>query len=86
MFERRLFVYVDWPLLGAVVLLCAVGVVMIYSTTYDPTTQAVGEGFYTQLYALALGVVAFTICLSIDYRTLSEYSLLIYAGSVALLV
>ena len=86
MFDRRLFVYVDWPLLGAVVLLCAVGVVMIYSTTYDPTTQAVGEGFYTQLYALALGVVAFTICLSIDYRTLSEYSLLIYAGSVALLV
>ena len=86
MFERRLYFYVDWPLLGAVLMLCAIGVVMIYSTTYDPTTEKVGAQFYTQLYALALALVAFAGCLSIDYRTLSNYSLLIYAGMVGLLI
>ena len=86
MFERRLYFYVDWLLLGAVLMLCTIGVLMIYSTTYDPTTEIVGTQFYTQLYALAFALVAFAICLSIDYRTLSNYSLLIYAGLVGVLV
>jgi len=33
MFERRLYVHMDWLLLGAVYLLCAIGVVMIYSAS-----------------------------------------------------
>ena len=45
-----------------------------------------GTQFYTQLYALAFALVAFAICLSIDYRTLSNHSLLIYAGLVGVLV
>ncbi len=86
MFERRLYFYVDWWLLGAVLILCALGVMMIYGTTYNPTTEKVGTQFYTQLYALAIAVVAFVICLSIDYRTLSNYSLFIYVGVVGLLI
>ena len=34
MFERRLFFHVDWLLLGAVLLIAAIGAAMIYSTTY----------------------------------------------------
>ena len=34
MFERRLYFHIDWLLLGAIVLLRAIGVAMIYSTTY----------------------------------------------------
>ena len=86
MFERRLYFYVDWLLLGAVLMLCAIGVLMIYSTTYDPSTETVGTQFYTQLYALVFALVAFAICLSIDYRTLSNHALLIYAGLVGVLV
>ena len=33
MFERRLYYHIDWALVIAVVALCALGVVMIYSTT-----------------------------------------------------
>ena len=37
MFERRLYYHIDWALVAAILALCALGVVMIYSTTSDPT-------------------------------------------------
>lgn len=89
MFERRLYFHIDWLLLGAVLLLSAVGLAMIYSTTYrllpDGTGYA-GREFWTQLYALGIGGIALLICLSIDYRALAEHSLLIYGGLVAALL
>ena len=76
MFERRLFFHVDWLLLGAVLLIAAIGAAMIYSTTYvrlpDGTAHA-GREFWTQLYALAIGGVALVVCLTIDYRFLAEH-------------
>jgi rod shape determining protein RodA len=80
MFERRLYVHVDWLLLGAVYLLCAIGVVMIYSASG-------GSRLYlTQLAAIALGTVALLICLGLDYRSLADRSHLIYGFIVLLLV
>ncbi len=76
MFERRLSFHIDWALVAAVLSLCAIGLVMIYSTTYGQ--DAAGPQFWTQLYALTLGVLALVICLSIDYRALAEHSLLVY--------
>ena len=88
MFERRLYFYIDWPLVIAVLALCTIGIAMIYSTTYDPTPghQGVGPQFYMQFYALAIGLVAMALCLAVDYRVLAEHSLLIYGGLIALLV
>ena len=81
MFERRLYFHLDWALIGAVAALCAIGVLMVYST---------GQGnprlFQSQLYALGLGMIAFLVALSIDYRTLADRSHLIYLGLLALLV
>ena len=89
MFERRLFFHVDWLLLGAVLLLAAIGVAMIYSTTYvrlpDGSGHA-GREFWTQLYALAIGGIALLVCLTIDYRFLAEHSLFLYAGLLGLLL
>ena len=85
MFDRRLYTYVDGALLSAVFLLCAIGLVMIYSTTYDPTTGTVGPQLSRQLWALALGIVALVVCLAIDYRVLADNALLIYGGLIALL-
>ena len=39
-----------------------------------------GREFWTQLYALGIGLVALLVCLTIDYRMLAEHSLLIYGG------
>ena len=89
MFERRLYFHIDWLLLGAVLLLAAMGVAMIYSTTYrilpDGTGYA-GREFWTQLYAIAIGCGALLVCLTIDYRALAEHSLLMYAGLIGLLL
>lgn len=85
MFERRLYIYLDWPLIAAVVLLCAIGLVMIYSATYDPTTERVGSEFYRQLWTLAVGLIGLAVCLMIDYRVIADHAMLIYGGLVALL-
>ena len=86
MFERRLYFHIDWLLLGAVLLLAALGLSMIYSTTYvtlpDGTGHA-GARFWVQLYAVGLGVLALMIFLAIDYRFLAEHSLFLYGGLIA---
>ena len=85
MLERRLYRHIDWLLLGAVVVLCAIGVTMIYSTTYDPTVGAAGPQVRTQLGALVLGFIAFAVLLLIDYRWLSDSWVTIFVGLLAML-
>ncbi len=85
MFERRLYFHVDWLLLGAVVLLSAIGVAMIYSVTTPPGARASGQ-VMTQMYALGLGLIALLVCLAIDYRMLAEHSLFIFGALLVLLI
>src|SRR5919108_5067237 len=88
MFERRLIFHVDWLLLAAILTLTAIGVTMIYSTTYIqiPEPGRPGREFYTQIYAILLGLGALFLFLVIDYRKFAENSLIIYAGLLTLLV
>jgi rod shape determining protein RodA len=81
MFERRLYHHVDWAMLAAVLTLCLVGLAQIYSATGGPTRI-----YITQMYGIAIGLVALLVTLSIDYRTLTDKSHLVYAGVLALLV
>jgi rod shape determining protein RodA len=82
MFERRLYFHLDWLLLAAVLTLSVMGVAMIYSATQATTPRL----FQSQVYALLLGLVALTVALSIDYRTLADKSHWIYIGIVLLLI
>ena len=84
MFERRLYHHIDWALVIAILALCALGVVMINSTTADPT-RATSRLYVTQLYAIVLGLCAMGVTLSLDYRTFTDKSHLIYIGMCALL-
>jgi rod shape determining protein RodA len=80
MFERRLYLHLDWLLFAAISCLTLIGVAMIYSTTGSwrlPTTQ---------IYAIIIGSIAFAICLTIDYRALTDKSHFIYLGLLAMLV
>jgi rod shape determining protein RodA len=80
MFERRLYFHVDWALIGAVLALCAIGLAQIYSATGGPTRV-----YYTQIYAIGLGLVAMLACMTIDYRSLADKSHLIYLAIVVVL-
>ena len=81
MFERRLYHHVDWAMLAAVLSLCLIGLVQIYSATGGATRI-----YYTQIYGIAMGLIALLVCLSIDYRSLADKSHIIYGGIVLLLV
>ncbi len=81
MFERRLYFHIDWVLIGAVLALCAVGLAMIYSTT-----GGAGRVYWTQVYALGLGLMAMAVCLMFDYRSFADKSHWIYLAMIAALV
>jgi len=81
-FERRLYFHLDWLLLGTVLLTAGLGVVMIYSATHATMPRL----YVSQLYALALGLVALVMARSIDYRSLADRSHLLYLAILALLL
>lgn len=84
--DRRLMAYFDWPLATAISLLSMIGLVMVYSATYDSATGQAGPQFLRHLEALGLGLVALIACLAIDYRSLAERSFVFYGGLTLALV
>src|SRR5436190_10040307 len=85
MFERRLYYHIDWAMVIAILALCTLGVIMIYSTTSDPT-RGMSHMYITQLYAIAIGLCVMTFTLTLDYRVFTDKSHLIYFGLCALLL
>lgn len=85
MFERRLYYYIDWLLVAALVALCAMGVLMVYSITAD-LARGGSRLYVTQLYAIAIGLAVMSVALWVDYRTLADKSHLIYIALLASLV
>ena len=85
MIDRRLIPHIDWPLIAALVALAFVGLVTIYSVTWDRLAGQPGNEFWMQLYALPVAFGALFLCLVIDYRSLAQRSFFIYAALVAAL-
>ena len=84
MFDRRLIQNFDWVLLGLVVIICATGIVNLYSAGYNR-----GEGtplYIKQLYWLAVGLGVMCVTLTYDYRHLEKLSYPIYILSIVLLL
>ena len=84
MFERRLYFHIDWALLIAILALCALGVMMIFSATAG--TPSTSRMYMTQLYAIAIGLGAMVVTLTVDYRAFTDKSHLIYIGLLAALL
>jgi len=86
MVDRRLLPYVDWPLVGGVIAICLMGILTVYSVTWDAATGEPGREFWVQIYALPVGLCALAVCMLVDYRTLADRSLLFYVLLVVSLV
>jgi rod shape determining protein RodA len=82
MIERRLLPHLDWLLVAALMALTALGLATIYSVFRTNT----GAQFWTQVYAVGLGVAALVVCLIVDYRALAERSVFLYGGLVLTLL
>lgn len=84
--DRRLFPHLDWSLILAVLSLAALGLLTVYSVTWDVRNDQIGAPFWTQLSYLPLGILAMTVCLLIDYRTLTQRSVLIFVVLIVALI
>jgi len=73
----------DWILFLAILAVCSVGLIVIYSaTTGTPSAGA----FHRQLIWLGLGMSLLILAVLIDYHTLAEFSWIFYGLSVVLLL
>jgi len=86
MIDRRLTPHIDWLLLGAILVLTFVGLMTIYSVTWNIRLNEPGAEFWRQAYAIPVALVALIVCLLIDYRTLAQRAPLILGALVLLLV
>lgn len=73
----------DWLLLGAVVLLSAISLVEIYSSTFNTYGTSY---FFRQLAWILVGMVLLFTVASIDYRVISEHIPWLYLASVLALI
>lgn len=64
---RRFRASVDWPLILTIVVLCAIGLLNLYSATRGVRHQA---KFEAQMQWMVVGVIGFIVMTVIDYRTL----------------
>ncbi|HUR21218.1 MAG TPA: rod shape-determining protein RodA [Vicinamibacterales bacterium] len=78
--DRRLLPHIDWLLLGSVLILTFVGLMTIYSVTWNIRTDQPGGEFWRQAYAFPVAIVALVVCVVVDYRTLAQRSPLIFVG------
>jgi rod shape determining protein RodA len=84
-FERRLYYHIDWALVIAVLALCTLSVVTIYAATFDPTHGG-SRRWVIQMYAIGIGLIAMLVALTVDYRTFTDKSHLIYVAILGLLL
>jgi len=73
---------IDWPLLAITLIICALGVLQIYSATHDTKWQ---DAWWKQIVWIALGLVMLWVASSIDYHTLLGQVPLFYCLTVTAL-
>ncbi|MGI8759208.1 MAG: rod shape-determining protein RodA [Acidimicrobiales bacterium] len=81
--------HLDWPLLGAFLAIAGLGCLMVFSATRVGMADA-GLDPYTylkrQLAFLAVGLAVMVAAVAVDYRTYRELAVLVYLGTLGLLV
>ena len=83
MARYRSFRDFDWPLLTVALVICALGVLQIYSATHDTRWQ---DAWWKQIIWIAIGMGLMWIASSIDYHTLLAQIPLMYGLSIGSLV
>lgn len=79
----------DWILASAIAALLAVGLMMVYSSTFDMGFRLYEDAAYffkRQLAWMVIGVVAMVIAARVHYRHWMKLSIAIMAGSVLMLL
>jgi rod shape determining protein RodA len=83
MARYRSFRDFDWPLLAVALIICALGVLQIYSATHDTRWQ---DAWWKQIIWIAIAMGLMWIVSSIDYHTLLGQIPLMYGLSIGSLI
>jgi rod shape determining protein RodA len=83
MARYRSFRDFDWPLLAVALIICALGVLQIYSATHETRWQ---DAWWKQIIWIAIAMGLMWIASSIDYHTLLAQVPLMYGLSIGSLI
>src|SRR5579872_1001977 len=72
----------DWPLLLIALIICALGVLQIFSATHDTRWH---DAWWKQLFWIAIALGIMLVVMSIDYHTLLGQVPILYLVSLAAL-
>ncbi len=75
----------DWISVLLTILLSLVGILMVLSATYRPEV-AFSIFFKKQLFGIISGLIIYSICCLIDYRTFERWGYFLYFAVIALLI
>jgi rod shape determining protein RodA len=82
--DRRYFRSFDWLSFGIIILLSAIGLAFVFSSTYQ-ADQPYSLFFKKQAFGVASGLIIYIIMSSIDYRTLMRWGYFAYFVVLGLL-
>lgn len=86
MFRSRLFKNLDWILLVATVLLIAIGLAVLYSTSFKATGVVSAVDTSHQILYVLLGSSLFLLATALDYHIFKSYALILYGLTLGSLV
>ncbi len=84
--DRRVVQNFDWVLFWLIGVLLACGLINLISATYAGTEVMLSSAVRRQLSSLAVAACGMLICTVVDYRHFERLALLLYGGSLMLLV
>ena len=68
MLDQRIWRHFDWTLFTIVIVLCLIGIAMIYSATVTAPDPALEDVWVRQVAFFGIGVVVLFVVAAIDYR------------------
>lgn len=86
MIDRRLVQYFDWGMLILTAMICALGMVALYSAVNAGTVTAQAGLFTKQLIWYGAGTVAMVVAFLFDYKSYEKWAYLFYGLCVILLL
>lgn len=78
--------HLDWVLIVAVLLVSAVGLLMVFSTSRGANPPFYYAQAAKQLLFIVLGIIAAAVVVAVDYRHFRDWAPFIYGAGLALLV
>src|ERR1051325_1355434 len=84
--KLKLYLRLDWLIVGSMLALAVAGVFAIYSASYRGDDQPMPTFYLLQMRWIGLGLLVFLAIIWVDYEWLCRWSWLIFAGVLGLLI